>query len=84
MKVLAALYATAASLAVLSAPAANADYLYNDPFSYDTWDRPTYNNGDYTRLDRNDIMSSPLYDDTIQDRNGNLYDCDSIGSCYAR
>jgi len=86
-----ALIAAASSIALfggamtLITPAAKADTLYSDPFSYDTFGgRQTFNNGDYTRLDNNDFNSSPIYEDTLQDRNGNLYDCDWIGSCRAR
>ena len=85
-----ALIAAASSIALfggamtLITPAAKADTLYSDPFSYDTFGgRQTFNNGDYTRLDNNDFNSSPIYEDH-PDRNGNLYDCDWIGSCRAR
>ena len=68
----------------LTAPAAKADYLYSDPFSYDTFDRPTYNQGGYTQLDQNDLQHSTIWDNTIQDSNGNLYDCNSLGNCHSR
>lgn len=65
--------------------AAKADTLYSDPFSYDTFgNRPTYNQGGYTELDSNDWQRSTIYDSTLQDRDGNLYDCNSIGSCHSR
>ena len=70
-----ALIAAASSIAMfggamtLITPAAKADTLYSDPFSYDTFGgRQTFNNGDYTRLDNNDI--TPLRSTTTNFRTG--------------
>ena len=74
----------AAATLLLAAPV-SAEMLYSDPFNYNPLGGTnTYNNGNYTQLDQNDIKSSPLYESTIQDRNGNLYDCNNIGSCHSR
>ena len=69
---------------ITPAPAKAYD-LNQDSFSHDIWDRPTYNQGNYTELDRNDLQRSSLYDSTIQDGDGNLYDCDDfMGTCSSR
>ena len=66
-------------------PAVKADTLWRDSFNHNTLGGSgTYNSGDYTELRDNDINRSTIYDSTIQDRNGNLYDCNSIGSCHSR
>ena len=65
---------------ITPAPAKAYD-INQDSFSHDIWDRPTYNNGDYTRLDNDDFGSSFIHEDTLQDRNGNRYGCDWIGNC---
>ena len=66
-------------------PAVKADTLWRDSFNHNPLGGSgTYNNGDYTELRDNDINRSTIYDSTIQDRNGNLYDCNSIGSCNSR
>lgn len=62
-----------------------AEMLYQDGINFDPLGGVgTYNNGDYTQLSPNDINSNSLYEGTIRDRNGNLYDCDFIGSCHSR
>ena len=71
------------AVAVL-APAAKADTIYQDSWSHDIWDRPTYGQGQYTELDNNDFQRSNLWDSTLQDRDGNLYDCNSFGNCHSR
>ena len=68
----------------LITPAANAYDLYQDSWSHDVWDRPTYNRGDYTELDSDDWQRSNIYDSTLKDRDGNLYDCNNIGQCNSR
>lgn len=76
---------TLTTAVAIAAPAARADYLYSDPYSYDTFgDRPTYNNGGYTELDSNDWQRSNIHDSTLKDRDGNLYDCNNIGQCSSR
>ena len=32
----------------------------------------------------NDLIHSSIYDNPIQDRDENLYDCNAIGSCHSR
>ena len=32
----------------------------------------------------NDLIHSSIYDNTLQDRDENLYDCNAIGSCHSR
>ena len=74
----------AAATLLLAAPV-SAELLYSDPFNYNPLGGTnTYNNGNFTQLDQNDINSSPLHESTIQDRDGNFYDCDFIGSCHSR
>lgn len=76
--------AITALLALFVAPA-TAQTLYRDPFNYNPiGGSATYNNGRYTELNQNDIHRNSLYDSTIRDRNGNLYDCNSIGTCNQR
>ena len=31
----------------------------------------------------NDLINSSIYDNTVQDRDENLYDCNAIGSCHS-
>ena len=76
---------TLTTAVAIAAPSARADHLYSDPYSFDTFgDRPTYNQGGYTELDSNDWQRSNIYDSTIKDREGNLYDCNNIGQCHSR
>lgn len=80
----AGMVATAIAITTTAAvftPSAKAYDLHQDSYSRDIWDRPTYNNGAYTRLDNDDFGSSFIHEDTLQDRDGNRYGCDWIGNC---
>jgi hypothetical protein len=86
-----AVLAAASSIALfgvamtLITPAAKADTLWKDSFNHNTLGGSgTYNSGEYTQLRDNDINRSSIYESTIQDRDGNLYDCNSIGTCNSR
>ena len=62
---------------------AKAEFIYQDPFSYDPVNNgPTYNSGTYRTAP--DWQQSPLYEGTLIDNGGNLYDCDILGSCRPR
>lgn len=76
---------TALTAALLVAAPASAQYLYRDPVNYNPLGgRATYGYGSYTELNQNDINRNRLYDSTLKDRNGNLYDCNSLGFCQNR
>lgn len=83
MKLTTAFFPFLAALA-FAAPA-SAQYLYQDPFNHNPLGgSATYGQGRYTELDQNDIHRSPIYDSTLKDRDGNYYDCDSLGICRSR
>ena len=71
------------SVPLLATPAL-AETLWSDPFP-NVWGETTYNNGNYTQLDPNDLNSSVLWDSTIRDNTtGEYYDCNSLGMCNPR
>ena len=71
--------------AVLSGTSVSADTLYRDSFNHNTLGGSgTYNSGGYTQRNDHDLNRNSLYDATLQDSNGNLYDCNSLGSCSSR
>ena len=70
---------------LIPAPEVKAETMWRDSFNHNTLGgSATYNNGDYTQLRNNDINRNSLYESTIQDRDGNLYDCNSLGTCNSR
>ena len=70
---------------VVSTQEVKAETMWRDSFNHNTLGgSATYNNGEYTQLRNNDINRNSLYESTIQDRDGNLYDCGSLGQCNSR
>ena len=57
------------TVAAVFTPSAKAYDLYQDSYSRDIWDRPTYNDGAYTRLDNDDFGSSFSCDGAAPDFN---------------
>ncbi len=80
--ILISLFSCAISLNTISV---KADYIRRTPL-YDStlYNEKAYNNGDYMELSPNSLQRSSLYDSTIRDKNGNLYDCGSLGYCRKR
>ena len=73
-----------ATIALLGTTA-NAENLWRDGFNHNPLGgQGTYNSGDYTELHNYDLNRNSLYESTIQDRSGNYYDCDYIGTCHQR
>ena len=69
----------------LGSTSVKAEYLRRTPLSDSTlYNEKAYNNGAYMELSPNSLQRSSLYESTIKDKNGNLYDCGSLGYCRKR
>lgn len=64
-----------------------ADYLYrNEAYDNSIYGK-AYRSGSgktYYEMDDDDPYRSSIYDSQIKDREGNIYNCNSIGSCKYR
>jgi hypothetical protein len=76
-----------ATFGALSLSPASAQTLYRSPM-YDNSLRggPAYRGGGqtYYQVPDNSLKRNTLYDSQLQDRQGNVYNCNSLGSCRYR
>jgi len=65
----------------------NADTLYRSPIHDNSlYGGPAYRGGGttYYTVPDNSIHRNTLYDSQLRDRDGNTYNCNSLGSCSPR